>query len=148
MPKRYIRGDRSFKQLINRLPDAVRSEIIVQLNLTGRELLALERAKAPMASGALKSALSMKVLPASLKLKVGLVGKAINRKIFYGLMVEYGRNAGGRGVKRGSAKYASGIGAMYSRHFVYTQGREAIYEPFKQIWTRALDRASNGVSDS
>lgn len=147
MPKRYVRGDRSFKQLIDRLPDAVRQEIIVQLNLTGRELLAQDISNAPVATGSLKAALTMKVLPASLKLKVGLVGKAINRQIFYALMVEYGRKGGGRGVKRGSAKYASGIGATIARHFVYNRGREAIYEPFKQIWTKALARASSGVSD-
>lgn len=39
MPKRYVRGDRAFKQLIDRLPGAVRDEILVQMHITGRELL-------------------------------------------------------------------------------------------------------------
>lgn len=151
MAKRYVRGDRAFTRLIGRLPDVVRKEMIVQLNTTGREVLALAQAEAPVGpgrygAGALRNALSMKVLVGSLKLKVGLIGKPINARIFYGMIQEMGRKGGGRGVKRGSQKYSSGVGAQPPKHFLYRMTRASIYEPFKDIWNRALQQVSAGLS--
>jgi len=144
---RRVRGDRAFKRIIDRLPAAVRSEIIVQLNILGRDVLAQERGAAPIKTGTMRDALSMRVLPASLKLKVGIIGKALNKRLFYSHVVQFGRKGGGRGIKRGSAKYLAGIGATKPRNFIYTKSRDEMYAPFREIWTRALNRASEGVSD-
>lgn len=101
-----------------------------------------------MRTGALQAGLSYSVTPKRLTLKVGLVGKAINRKLFYGWFVEGGRKGGGRGVKRKSAKYAQGVGAMPPHHFVYVAGlREQIYPPYRNIWGKALAKAAAGASD-
>jgi hypothetical protein len=148
VPKRYIRGDRAFGRLIKQLPESVTSELRAQLNSTGRLLLAQERRRAPVRTGKLQAALSYQVAPKRLNLKVGLIGKAINRKLFYGLFVEQGRHGGGRGVKRKSAKYAAGVGATPAHHFVWVAGlREQIYPAFREIWTRALTKAGQGSSD-
>jgi hypothetical protein len=144
VPKRYVRGDRAFGRLLKQLPDNVASELRQQLNATGRSVLALQRRRA---KGSLQAGLSYSVTPKRLKLKVGLVGKAINRQLFWGWFVEWGRKAGGRGVKRKSAKYAQGVGAMAPRHFVYIPGlREQIYPAYRAIWDRAL-RQAGGQSD-
>lgn len=148
MGKRFIRGDRQAFRLLKRLPASVARELVVQLNLTGRQLLAEEKARAPVRTGALQSGLSFRVSPKQLRLKVGLVGKVINRKLYYGLFVEKGRHGGGRGVKRKSAKYAAGVGAMPARHFVFIAGvRQRIYPEFRQIWEKALRSAAAGASD-
>jgi hypothetical protein len=134
--------------LLKQLPQSVTDELRKQLNTTGRSVLALERRRAPVRTGAVQSALSYKVAPVRLNLKVGLVGKAINRKLFYAWFIEGGRKGGGRGVKRKSAKYNQGVGAMAPRHFVYVAGlREQIYPSFRNIWDRALIKAASGASD-
>jgi hypothetical protein len=148
LPKRYVRGDRAFGRLIKQLPVAVSDDIRQQMNATGRSVLALQRRRAPMRSGMLQAGLSYSVTPKRLSLKVGLVGKAANRKLFYGWFVEQGRKGGGRGVKRKSPKYAAGVGAMPPRHFVYIAGLlQQIYPVFRSMWDRALVKAASGASD-
>lgn len=144
MAKRYVRGDRAFGRLLKQLPDTVARELRDQLNSTGRQLLALERRQAPMRTGAIQGALAFSVAPKRLTLKVGLIGKAINRRLFYAWFDEFGRKAGGRGIKRKSAKYAQGVGALPAKHFVYVETRANIYLPFKSIWDRALKIAGAG----
>jgi hypothetical protein len=146
--KRYVRGDRAFGRLLKQLPDTVANELRGQLEATGRRVLGIEQRRAPVRTGALQTALSYAVTPKRLSLKVGLVGKPINRKLYYGWFVEWGRKGGGRGVKRGSAKYNAGVGAMGPRHFVFIAGlRDQIYPGFRNIWNEALIKAGSGVSD-
>jgi hypothetical protein len=148
VPKRYVRGDRAFGRLVKQLPQSVSDELRTQLNSTGRSVLALQRRRAPMRTGAVAGALSYSITPKRLSLKVGLVGKAINRKLFYGWFVEWGRKGGGRGIKRKSAKYSAGVGAQPARHFIFVAGlREQIYGPYRNIWNRALSKAASGASD-
>src|SRR4051812_40238967 len=98
MARRFLRGDRAFGRLIKQLPEDVSDEIRAQLNRTGQMLLRRAQAMAPvyhgkprkgLTPGALKSGLSYKVPPKRLSLKVGLVGKATNKRLFYGYLVEY-----------------------------------------------------------
>lgn len=149
MPKRYIRGDRAFKNLIKRLPETVKAEMIVELHVAGRAALTREKAAAPVKTGALSSALSMRVLPNTLKLKVGLIGKVVNKRLFYGHIIEFGRKASVKTVKRGNSKaYQLPIKAIAARHFVYTQSKEELYAPFRALWEKALAKASSGASDA
>lgn len=170
MPKRYVRGDRSFGRLLKRLPDDVTAEIRSQLNQTGRMLLALARRRVPVAKGNLRAGLSYYIPPVRLQLKVGLVGKATNRKLFYGHIVEFGnkaktvwvvrgglhpniRAAGGRSNNYKALAKAMGVGyelrvpARPPRHFVYVATRDQIYAPYRAIWNNALGKAGTGASD-
>lgn len=183
MSKRYVRGDRAFVRLLKRLPDSTNQEIREQLKSTGQTVVALERRLVPIyagsrkgvVSGALQSALSYSVPPVRLSLKVGLVGKAINRKLFYGWIVEWGRKASTVTVTRvgtlararaaglrvrannyKTAALAAGVSGTYQlhvkalppRHFVYVAGlREQIYPAFRSIWSKALAKAAAGASD-
>jgi hypothetical protein len=173
VPKRYVRGDRAFGRLIKQLPQTVTNEIRQQLNQTGRTALALEQRRVSVRTGAVKNALSYKVPPVRLQLKVGLIGKPLNRRLFYGWIVEWGRKASvvtvtragtlgraqaaGLNVRGGAYKdvaLSAGIGGAYQlhvkplppRHFVYVAGvREQLYAPYKSIWNNALKRAAAGA---
>jgi hypothetical protein len=175
VPKRYVRGDRAFGRLLKQLPDSVATELRQQLNATGRSVVALQHRRAPVRTGALSSALSYNVTPKRLSLKVGLVGKAINKKLFYGWIVEWGRKAqvvtathsgtfrralsSGLNVRAGAYKnaalaagtkgaYQLHVRAMPARHFVFIPGlREQIYPAYRNIWGKALAKAASGASD-
>jgi hypothetical protein len=163
-----LQGIITVRKLLKRLPDAVRQELVVQHHLTGREVLALQNAKVPRKSGKLAGGLSMKVLPATGTLRVGLIGKPINRRLYYGRIVQFGRKAQvviatrkaaklagykafGRNYKNAALKagirgtYRLPITAMAPRNFIYPMTREQIAAPYKDIWVRALTAAGMGA---
>jgi hypothetical protein len=171
MPAR-VRGN--FKSLLQRLPDAVEAEIRQQLNDTGKMLLARARARAPVyqgkprkgrTAGALRAALSYKVPPKRLNLRVGVIGKPAMRRVFYGAFVEFGHRIahgsrlepvqriaarpGSRAFRLAMARRRAGAGGDYvrPRPFLYTMSRAEIYAPFQKIWGRAIHNAAAGASD-
>ena len=92
--RKPLRGMGRIKRLLRRLPDSVANEIVVELNVTGRDMLAAVTARTPRDRGALQSGLSKKVLPKSLRLQVGLLGTPSGRaKLFYGRIQDIGRKA-------------------------------------------------------
>ena len=94
MARQRIRGIARFRRLLRRLPDAVRGEILVELHVTGREILRAVQARAPDLTGRLRAGLQSKVLPTSLRLQIGLIGTPAGRaKLFYGRIQDLGRKA-------------------------------------------------------
>lgn len=147
MPSR-VKGVSSVRKLLKRLPVVVRQELVVQLNVTGRDQLAKAQGLAPVRTGALRQGLSMKVLPASLKLRVGLVGKPINRRLFYGTIMEFGRQGQSvRAQRANSRPYIIRVRGMAPRLFVHSTPAQQLAAPFRAIWQRALARAAAGLSD-
>jgi len=170
--RRRVRGDRAFKRLIKRLPQTVSREMEQQLQVAGERILAEQKAKAKKRTGKLAGALAMKLLPKTLRLKVGLLTKALNRRFFYGRIIEFGRKAqtvmaarkgtlervrsmGGRSNNYKSLALRTGtkgaylmkIRGMAPSPFIYPVNREAIYAPFKDIWERAINKAAQGITD-
>jgi hypothetical protein len=110
-----------------------------------------------------------------MRLQVGLIGKPINRRLFYGRIVQFGRKAqtvtvarrgvfaktiplGGRMNKykavalknRISGTYRMRVRAMAARPFVFsprTELRAAINKRIRDFWEGALRRAAQGASD-
>lgn len=147
MPRR-VRGDRSFVRLLKQMPDMIQREVEDLLRETGAEVLTEQRTRAAVRRGALRQALSMKVLTKSRRLQVGLVGKPVNRKLFYGRIIEFGRKGQTvRARKRGGKQYLMKIRGMAPRPFVYSVDRETVYGRFRNLWDRILKRASAGVGD-
>lgn len=174
MAKRYVRGDRAFGRLLKQLPDAVATDIRKQMNETGRMLESRAKSLAPvyqgrprkgLVSGALRDAISAYVTPVRLSLKVGLIGKAINRRLFYGRLIEFGHRLGNRATgtlprlepvrgnsirsrliraRRRAALRKTGVPP---HPFLYTVPRNIIYAPFRDIWTRALRKAGAQSDD-
>ena len=174
MARRRTRGN--FRELLKRLPETVADELRAQLEDTGKLVLGRQKARAPvyqgkprkgLTPGALREGLSYKVLPKSLRLRVGLVGKATNRKLFYGRFVQFGRkaktviaNRSGKGIRVSGHKWrrqaeAKGVKGFYKlrvramapRNFIWTTPRDVIARPFQKIWGRAIHRAKQGSAD-
>lgn len=161
---RRVKGDRAFGRLLKQLPDSVANEIRTQMRQEGAMLVGRMEALAPVKSGAVKGALSWRLPPKQLRLTVGLVGKAINKKLFYAWLVEFGhRIAHGKALPDlQKVEYARTIAGRLARlkakramrkisvpphHFVFTTPRGALYAPFRGIWVRALRAARQGASD-
>lgn len=142
------------------------------LDPAGDELLSAMRADVPRRRGRLAAGLSKKLLRRSLKLRVGLIGKPINRRLFYGWIVELGRKAqtviasrkgahravGGRIAGRRMRALAAGTSGVYrmrvrampARHFVYsrrTELRGSINKRLNAFWNKTLAKAAAGASD-
>lgn len=94
MARQPLKGRGRFKRLMRQLPDAVRGEIVVEFNVTGRQMRNAILAKTPHRRGELASGIRMKVLPASLRLQIGLIGNKREREgLFYGRIQDLGRKA-------------------------------------------------------
>ena len=94
MARQPLKGRGRFKRLMRQLPDAVRGEIVVELNVTGRQMRNAVLAQPPRRRGDLASGIRMKVLPASLRLQIGLIGNKREREgLFYGRIQDLGRKA-------------------------------------------------------
>lgn len=92
MARRPIRGIARVRRLMRRLPDLVGQEIVVELFVTGRRMVAAVLARTPRKSGALAAGISQKVLPKSLRLQIGLLGTPRGRaRLFYGRIQDLGR---------------------------------------------------------
>lgn len=157
MPKRYVRGDRAFGRILKQLPDTVAAGIREQLNQQGRMLLSLMQRKVPVKTGALEEALSYRVPPVRLQLKVGLLGAATNRRLYYGRIIEFGRRRypkarrakDYRVIRTGSRdllKLRDSSTRVPPHHFVYTVTRDQLYAPYRNIWDKALGKATAGAS--
>lgn len=135
------------------MPEAIRQEAAERLDALGDTILAEQKSSGRFKSqtGALRNALSKRVTPKTLKLKVGLVGKPINRKLYYGLILQVGRKGGGRGVKRGSAKYNAGVGRRAPDPFVWSKSTQKTVNDaaraFRGFWDSVLLKAARGASD-
>lgn len=94
MARRRLRGIIRVRKLLRRLPEAVAGEIVVELSVTGRQMLAAVLARTPRKTGALQAGESFKVFPRSLRLQVGLLGTRRGQsKLFYGRIQDLGRRA-------------------------------------------------------
>lgn len=87
-----LRGAKRFKRLMKGLPNSVESQLISVLSNGGRALQSSMRAKAPKRTGAVAAGITYKVLPKTLRLRVGLIGTPKGRaKLFYGRIQDLGR---------------------------------------------------------
>lgn len=141
------------RSLLKRIEPEMRDQIGIAMKAAGNQILAEMRATAPVlqqpapgrVAGALRDALSMKFYPNTLRLRVGLVGAGINRKLFYGRILEFGR-----GLKRVTDDKGRKIGVIQPGRFVYARRtvlRDRLEAQIKGIWRRALDKAASGASD-
>lgn len=180
---RRIRGDRSFRRLLKQMPDAIKKEMFAMFEETGDKLVTAIQAAAPVGrarkghpGGETKRAISKRIYESILKMRVGLIGKPINRRLFYARIVEVGvraqtvnivphgltarvRAAGGRSNRYKALAVALGvrgaktrdIKARAPRPFVLTpttkQIRNTMGGELNTYWDRVLKRASAGATD-
>lgn len=150
--RRRIRGDRSFRRILQRLPESIRTEMVAMMEGAGDDMVAAMRAAAPKGqTGRTAAALSRRVSRATLRMRVGIIGKPLNRRLYYARILEVGRKASGRGIKKGTPKYQAGVGRRSPQRFVSTptvrQIRDSMGGRLNGYWERVLQNASRGVSD-
>lgn len=153
---RRVYGDRSFRKLLKNMDEGVRTEIASRMQTLGNQLLPLMQASTPTRTGALRAGLSMKFYPRSLRLRVGLIGKPVNKRLYYARIIESGRKSKTVTVRRrtpsgGKTQYALRVKAMPGRHMVYGSSK-ALRQQFRRnlrgLWYETLQKASRGVSDA
>lgn len=156
-----LQGMARQRKLIRQLPDALRAELGNEIKETGAELLIDMRVAAPFRTGRLRRAITMRYLPRTLRVMVGLVGKKANRDLFYGRILHWGRKSRVKQVTRrrgrtviargkqirGKPTYLIHIPALPPRKFVI-KPRPDLWRRFsarlKAKWSSILRRASGG----
>lgn len=143
------------RRLLQRLPTAVSAEILKVYADVGPAIQSVGRSQAPTRTERLRNALKFRILPKSLRFEFGLIGRKINRSLFYGRILEQGRKAGtSRAFQRRLAngkltkRYTVQVKAIpFSRYdFVFgrmrTYAKQVIAPKLKTFLTRALRVAS------
>lgn len=156
--RRRVRGDRSFRRILKRMPDVIRSEMLEMLDKTGDAVLAQQQRDVPVRTGALRSGLSKRLYKGLVRVRVGLIGQAVNRRLFYARWIEGGRKAKTMIVKRKAPKvenlagiYRKRIGAMAKRPFIRSDRtnriRDTLAGQIQGYWQRVIQKASVGAND-
>ncbi len=163
--RRRWRGDKTFRRVMKGMPDAVRKEMADVLVDGGRDIRRMMAARAPRRTGALQQGILCRVLPKTLKLRVGLIGTKRGRaKLFYGRILDLGRKAQvvsvrrrkvagsvlSRGRKVAGATYQMRVRAIAPMRFItgrYGDARSIIQKRLRGIFDRALKNLAGGGND-
>ena len=149
-----VKGVAQLRKRLRQMPDFVRSDIAEELRASGQRMLARAKAEAPKRTGGLSGALSFKVAPKTLNMRIGLVTKAMRRKFFYGYILDQGRKAKTVQVKRrtksGVTSYAMRVKAIPRNRYDFVFGRMRDFRTnelphIRRALEKALSRVSRGV---
>lgn len=149
------KGRAKLRRLLQRLPDSVRDEIAKLFEDKAPAALAYARASTPKRTGTLAAALQVKTYRKSLRMRLGLIGKADNSRFFYGRILDRGRRAQTAKAARRNAsgaitRYVVRVRALPAARFDIVYGRVAAYVrnligvPAKDIFAKALRVAGAG----
>lgn len=148
-----VSGARSLRRLIRRLPDAARAELGETLKAIGARLLGRAKSEAPTRSGRLRAALNVRVAVRTLMLRLGLLRKAEQRRLFYGYILDQGRKAKTVRIRRGPRAGAMmRIRAIDQEryNFVFGRRRDLRDNELPQLRTvldKVLRRAAEGIGN-
>lgn len=142
------------RAMLKRLTPEARGEMVVEMNLIGDDELARMRRDVARKSGFLASGLSKKVYPKSLRLRVGIIGKKVNRDRWYRWIIEKGRKAQTVTVNRRRGRsspstYSLRVRAMRARPYVFSGGGAAQIARSRRLqgfWSKVLARVGAGGS--
>lgn len=150
MARSPVRGVAKTRRMFRRLPDAARGEVLVELNVTGRQINQAVLAKAPRKTGATRAGISFRVLPVSMRLQIGLLGSPKERsRIFYARIQDLGRKAQTVAVaaRRNRRAYVMKVAGMAPKRFItgrYPDLRAALRRNLRDIFARSLRAVSGG----
>ena len=137
-------------------PEAER-EILQAYQQRAPAILAYARSEVPSRSGRLRAALSFKIFPKTLRLRIGLLTKRIQSKFFYAHILEQGRRAQVAKVRRrrpvsgGVAVYTMRVRAISRDRYDFVRGRaeqfmqRTLGDEMRGILGKALKRLSAGA---
>lgn len=143
------------RRLLKRLPETVQAEVLKVYAEIGPAIEAVGKSQAPVRTGRLRSALRFRILPRSLRFEFGLIGRKINRQLFYARILEQGRKAQTskpfqRRMKNGklTRRYTMQIKAIPFNRYDFVYGRVRAYAKqiiapkLKTLFTKALRNAA------
>ena len=143
------------RRLLKRLPDTVQASVLQVYAEIGPAIEGVGRSQAPVRTGRLRSALKFRIMPRSLRFEYGLIGRRLQKSLFYGYILEVGRKAGTsrafqRRLKNGklTKRYTVQVKAISRDRYDFVFGRVRVYakqliaERIKKIWTQALRDAA------
>ena len=139
-------GLKTARRIMKNLPDEIEAEVVRMYQRKAPVVLAKARSETPVRTGALRNALSFKVYPRTKRMVVGLLTKALNRKFFYGRILEDGRRAF---AQKGKYKDRH-IGVIPASKYdivgprMRDFARRFVGGELKRIYTRALRRIVAG----
>jgi hypothetical protein len=145
----------------------MRTELANAMRAAGPELAGAMDAKAPRKTGKLIAGINWRFYPSQLKLRVGLLGKRLNQRLFYARILQVGRKAqtvtvtrrrkgiGKRLDPKTGRKRFEDIVATYQLRVKPRDRQDIIYGPttnlrrvlgqrLNGIWDRVLRRVSGG----
>jgi hypothetical protein len=152
MKRSGVKGRSEIRRMMRALPDELKDEILGTLQRGGADLLAAQRASARRKTGAMAAGLSMKLLRGSATLKVGFIGKAVNRKLFYAKIIGGGRKAQTVNVTRrkGTRPYSLRVKARAPEPVIDPPAAKAVRRRFVEqlngTWERVLRKVASGGS--
>ena len=150
----HVIGARAFRKLLSRVPAAARDDIVEMFEEAGDQIAANAKSDSP--SRRVAGAITKRVSRASLRLRVGLIGAPLNRRLFFARILEKGRKAQNVRARRRSKSgkvttYRMNVRVMPARPFVYTARNEAIRDSMGgrigKFWERVISRAAAGIDD-
>jgi len=152
MTRERVRGLADAFAMFEEIPRQADQELVVELAVIGRDVLAIQRQRVPVRTGRLDGALSLAVLVDGLRLRIGL----LNQKTapFYGRIVEFGRRAQTVLVQRRRRvdgrlrvlhrrKRAEDIAASYKLHVSARAPRPFVDPPDLDLVAVATERLAN-----
>lgn len=157
--RRFGRDIARTRRLLKRLPGDVERQMLLVLKTEAPAISQHQKQQAPVRTGRLRAALSYRVNEKALRAEFGLIGRKINRKLFYAWILEVGRRGGPakrttqRRLKNGglSRKFRVNVRAIPKERFDFVFGRakvfakERIVPKFRRIFERALGAATRGA---
>jgi len=157
MARSRVKGAASLRRLLRKLPDAMRDDLAWELGDIGRRLLGRARAETPEKFGGLRSALNISVAPKTLVLKLGLLTKRLQRRYFYGYVLDQGRRSRVVEAKRrtpsgGISTYAMRIRGISQERYNFVFGRRADFirnelPKLRKSLHNVLSKVSKGVGN-
>lgn len=144
------------RRLLQNIGPEAEREILQAYQRRAPAILAYARGEVPQRSGRLRAALAFKIFPKTLRLRIGLLTKRIQKKFFYAHILEQGRRAQVVKVRRrrpvsgGVAVYIMRIRAISKDRYDFVRGRteqfmqRTLGDDMRGILGKALKRLSAG----
>lgn len=143
-----VKGAAAIRRLFRQLPEALQNEVLETLDKGGDDIVSAQRASARRKTGAMAAGLKSKLLRRSATLKVGFVGKATNRKLFYAKILGGGRKAQTVTATRGGSSYSLRVAARAPEPVIdppaAKAARRRLVDKLDAVWRRVLDRVATG----
>jgi hypothetical protein len=150
-----VKGGPQLRRALKAGPDIAEEELGQTMQGITARLLGRAKAEAPVRTGLLRGLLNARFMPKSLKIKLGLITRAAQRKGWYGYILDQGRKARTVKAKRRRAdgsisNYMMRISGISRERYNFVFGRRLDFQKnelpkMRDAMQRALRRIARGA---